>query len=436
MALQDPAQEIVYKLFDIFIELQQARLSLLANNRDLGNIVYEEKANTKSSRALKELINYSKIKENTLEYDSIAPEDAGLYRQILKSKNILFAEVKMYDSKLDSERHVFITRGMDRFLCKDARNKFRYELNIGIGELRLSDFAKNNENQKVYSIENLTYEELEMFRYKAVMERVSYAVMTHNDGTYSILYSEKDAESINRALLLSAFDLSGEEGHKIETIIRQTIEKQNQFARKMYPANGHVKYIVDSTDPCRFICVSDHGYSTHSLDIKGDFVRDDCGIVSSDYNHLLSLVSELQDAVILSEEQMEYVNGIDENTHSALVNDDMNKFKAAFANTLAVIEQIDESYNTLQISTLLDESNNNAATEERQQFLENLLRKSLSTNREKEALGRYENSWVKKEYHIDRSFIEKAVSLDFSPHKTVAQTHNVQHSELSTGHSL
>lgn len=436
MALQDPAQEIVYRLFDIFIELQQARLSLLAGNRDLGNIVYEEKSNTKVGNALKELIDYSKIKGNTLEYDSIAPEDANLFREILKSKKLIFTEAKMYDAKLGRDRHVFITKDKDRPFVNDARNKFRYELNIGIGELSFLDFARVNENQTVFTVDGLTRSELEMFRYNAVKERFSYAVNRNTDGSYSIYYANRDEEYAKRALFLTAYDLSGDSGRRIDAAIIQTIDRQNQFARGMYPANGHVKYIVDSADPCRFICVSDHGYSTHCLEIKDKEVNDSIGIISNDYSNLLALVAELQDAVILSESQMQFIDGIDSNDNAILKNS-FDDFSKGFALTLSTIDAMQDSYKTIQISSLLEEENNRTPSliKERGDFLEHLSNRTPLSDTEKEAIGLC-NNWVKKEYRIDRFFIERLASHDSSPKKTVTETHEVSHSDTDTGHSL
>ena len=251
--------------------------------------------------------------------DMIDVEDSQLFSMLMKEKNVPYSmvEVTTEDGK---RKNVFITRAQDKQSMDAVRQAYMYEMRICSNELRPSDFVKSNENKDVCVKKGLSASEIELFRRYISEEAANYSV-SNNNGEYSIYYTTRDRDAVDRALKKTCYDLSGSAGRKYGYYLDQAIQSRNEFDKRLTPKEGEVLYVVDSKNPSRFISVTNKGYVIHSLveeeakTLKGNKIKNvvdkNPKVVSSlNRDQLIKDVEKMSRPVILTAEQMTIVKGI------------------------------------------------------------------------------------------------------------------------------
>lgn len=356
MAAIDNTRDMVNSWILGSLELQEKLLQLL-NEMIKNSEIYKEVGDKNKAKALKEMQKYVG-NGGLLETDSIDPKDAGVFRELLKANNVTYVETTARDTETGQDRHLFMTKVDDRAILDKVRNRFKYELNIGVGQLSIEEFARNNEGNTIYSKEGLTRIEAEIFKHNAAREDVSYALAENKKtGLYTVNYIGRDAVGIDRALKNTAFDLAGERGEVYRRNIEQSLINKDNFRKDLKPAPGQTLYVVDSYNPGEFIAINQDGFSTHSLQKQKEnghsFIADANTRSFNNHSELESYITQLRKPKILTEEEMEFVKKIDKKGIAQYVADPAI-FKESYIRTMKTLSLKPVVYEPVQVEEVLN----------------------------------------------------------------------------------
>ncbi len=317
------AQQTAVEQGSIF--MSESSKVLIALLEMLNNIQLSQRGNYNPNAQKAHKVLMSHVKNGgSLLADSIAPgKDADIYEQLLKAYHVPFISSRVPDEN-GEERVVFFTRDSDKNIMDTIRNRYMYELHMGLKELDLTDFIKYNEGQNVVEISGLSEAMVTVFRHYSVAEDVSFSIAEQPDGTYSILYTPRDENGVMRAVKAAEYDLSGKQGEIYKKNIENDIHNREAFFDRCLPKNDdEVIYVVDSYNPSEFIAVTSKDFSIHSLhrdkvslfdgSIEEQIVdKNSIKVPNHNRAELEDRLLQLRKPVVLTAEEMSLVTGIDE----------------------------------------------------------------------------------------------------------------------------
>ncbi len=289
----------------------------MINNMQLAN---RGNYNPNAQKAHKVLLSHVKNGGNLLA-DSISPKDAAIFEQLLKAYHIPFVSNRVPDEN-GEERIVFFTRDTDKSIMDTIRNRYMYELHMGLKELSINDFIKFNEGQNVAEISGLSEAMVAVFKHYSVAEDVSFTIAEGKDGTFSILYTPRDENGVMRAIKAAEYDLSGKQGEIYKKNIENDIHNRETFFDRCLPKNeNEIVYVVDSYNPSEFIAVTSKDFSIHSLHREKvtlfdgsteEQIVDKNSIKVPNHNRqeLEDKLLQLRKPIVLTAEEMSIISGI------------------------------------------------------------------------------------------------------------------------------
>lgn len=255
--------------------------------------------------------------------DIVDEQDEEVFRSLLELYHVPYAAISFWDADSGKNRVAFLTREFDAPAVEEIRERFLYEMNMGMSEIDVESFVRNNEGQNVMSYNNFNDCEIEVFRQYAATENVSFTVVNDkkHTGKYEIMFIGRDREGILRAIKNMSYDFSGEEGKKYKAKVQEGLDHKRAFDAAINPKNDETIFVVDSKEPRNFISVSKKGFILHSLEnttqtrydgSKENIILDKNTIkfTSYDRDKLMKYVNNLKRPVVLTAEEMNIINGI------------------------------------------------------------------------------------------------------------------------------
>lgn len=307
-------------------------------------------AGTENDKKMVEAISNHLKKGGSLVSDDIDVEYAKKFEALLRGKGIPFVAVSNIDPETKTPRTIFLTRDVDSSIVEKIRVQFNESLEAGLGEIEPKQFLLNREKgQSIQAVGGLSEVDMTVMRQNLSGQSFQYAFdYDRKKNTYTLLYDEKNQSQVDRAMSLTAYDLSGNRGELIRSEIEKEISEKRAFKLGITPVAGETIYVVDAENPANFIAINQGSYSMHTLrDVKqpdqnGD-LREVIKDVSQDkkakpYNKekILSLSeSLLQKPIILSQSEMELISKV--NGNGSLEINDPEHFLTHYKNMVKML---------------------------------------------------------------------------------------------------
>ena len=126
-----------------------------------------------SDNGLKTILRHVK-KGGDVRMQDVPSEYAPVFEAILKSQGIPY--IAMDSGKGEDRHRIYITRDKDNGALEDVWRKFRMEMNVGMNELSVSQFIKENQGQDIRRSKGYDLVETEVFRRKMAEHGGAFAV--------------------------------------------------------------------------------------------------------------------------------------------------------------------------------------------------------------------------------------------------------------------
>ena len=285
-------------------------------------------------QGIKALLNHIKKGGGTLTV-TLSEERAEDFKELLKEAHIPFVEIEHVDATTKERSIFFVYRDCDQAGMKEVLKKFELALDKSCHEVDLETFEAITDKKNFGSVEGLTKEEVYAFREAAKDYNIHYCVVGNKDN-YRILGT--DAKVLEDIVSDMYYNLSGKLGHDYAGRLSNYFRQQEDFAERLRPEPGKVKYIVNSKNPSVFISVDEQGITTHSVGTRQERDADgsiktviyDCHHVTYpgfDIDKLKQLAIELRNPIILSSEDFPMVLGLSKTKEAILSQDFIKEFK-------------------------------------------------------------------------------------------------------------
>ena len=203
----------------------------------------------------------------------------------------------------DNGVRYFLYLREDEQLVRNAVNELYAEQKRTV-EFSSYDFLKMNMGKNVVTIEDLTPQQLKLFREKAVGDNIVFSTSLNSNGLYSICLAENDLAKASVALKKVNALVSGKTGSQLVPQITENVSCIQQ-ARELASGRDCDFYIVSALNPNNYIHVNSSGYE-HIMVTNGvpKIVRKEHSKSNDNYiSHLNLQAYELSKPVILSPEE-------------------------------------------------------------------------------------------------------------------------------------
>lgn len=302
-----------------------------------------------SDNGLKTILRHVK-KGGDVRMQDVPSEYAPVFEAILKSQGIPY--IAMDSGKGEDRHRIYITRDKDNGALEDVWRQFRMEMNVGMNELSVSQFIKENQGQDIRRSKGYDLVETEVFRRKIAEHGGAFAVTESDEerGKYDVMYLPRDQEEVDHALRDMQYELSGDPGREYRDTLEKDIRGRIRFEQNLNPKRGETLYIVDSENPNNFISVTATGFAVHSLKLsqetlksgkKQEIVTDPDVVLSNlfDRERIMNYAEGLKKPVILTEKEMPIVKGIAPDGSAIIAKqDDFRAFFRKFREQLSLRE--------------------------------------------------------------------------------------------------
>lgn len=225
----------------------------------------------------------------------IPDEDIEAFKVHMKNNGVLYA---VNDLKKDDGKLVFYLKRDDKNM-EDAVTIYQASKGL-INEINPTLFLKNNTEKEVGVIKNLDEVELELFRYHANKNKLTFATII-KEGTIKVLFRESDISKVNETLKGISYDMSEER----EPLVRKQVEYKISGRQQINLAINEAEkeyYIVSSKNPKNYVKLTDLDYTYYKNDKPiSSLNREEVEFGNAVYEKIKGLV----DPVCLTKEEFE-----------------------------------------------------------------------------------------------------------------------------------
>lgn len=241
--------EQLEKLFDILGNMLGFPADIVRS------LVHNMSGNYKEKSGLSEILKY--VKEGgQCSTVNVADEYRDLIIQEFMNKQIPFYEsqVAVADGTV---KNILIYRNKDENKVFEIKQKISLILSNNAKELTSKEFINLNQDKQIYTADNLSLAQLQIFRANLGNESIKYTVIKTGN-TYKIMTDDKEA--LNRVLIKSTYDyVNCSEETKKKMIDYQTA--RDDFFKRL---DNPPVIIADKENPGRFVYVDEKGVSKHT----------------------------------------------------------------------------------------------------------------------------------------------------------------------------
>lgn len=206
----------------------------------------------------------------------LVPEsDREYFADLLRGRKVPYTAVDVTDPVSKETNVMFVFRDSDDAKVRVAVDNYKRYLDGQRHELDNSTFLEANEHTGYFTLDNLSAEELTLFRAKSINYNIDFTAMPGEKmGTYKILANNKNY--LAKAYAEVLYDTVGPEGQKfLEKMKEQTASRAEFYADAMNKSKGKTPvYIVDAKNPYHIVSLCDGGYSIHRIKIESEELPD------------------------------------------------------------------------------------------------------------------------------------------------------------------
>lgn len=188
--------------------------------------------------------------------------------EIQDYKRFLKQEKKVYVvlDDLQTNSQVILFRERDRNTVENIQ-KLVGTIHKEQTEINPKVFLKGFENADISIVSGLNRNELELFRYFIKETPCLHAVVSDDNGNYTVLYKPEDVKKVNKALHLSNWCFNGEYKELVKEQVEYRIKGRNKINLDLEDAAKEF-YIVSKSNPKNYVHVSEKEISYYKNEME------------------------------------------------------------------------------------------------------------------------------------------------------------------------